>query len=129
MENEPKAIHAFPLLKHRAYEDIKQRIVDPTLRPDEQLIEPRLAEQVGFSRSPIREAVQRLEQEGLVYSLPFKGRFVAEINNKAIRDIFQLREALERRERVRAESGVSAHRRSVLEDFLHSNDFKFFFRR
>lgn len=72
MENEANAIHAFPLLKHRAYEDIKERIINPTLRPNEQLIEPRLAEQVGFSKSPIREAVQRLKQEGLVYSLPFK---------------------------------------------------------
>ena len=85
----------FQLLKHRAYEAIRQRIIDLALRPNEQLIEQRLTEQLGFSKSPIREAIQRLEQEGLVYSLPFKGCFVAEITEKDIREIFQLREALE----------------------------------
>ncbi len=85
----------FQLLKHKAYEDIKQRIIGLTFRPSEQLIEQRLTEQLGFSKSPIREAIQRLEQEGLVYSLPFKGCFVAEINEEDIRDMFQLREALE----------------------------------
>ncbi len=85
----------FQLLKHRAYDGIRQRIIDLTLHPNEQLIEQRLTEQLGFSKSPIREAIQRLEQEGLVYSLPFKGCFVAEITEKDIREIFQLREALE----------------------------------
>ncbi len=85
----------FQLLKHRAYDGIKQKIIDLSLRPNEQLIEQRLTEQLGFSKSPIREAIQRLEQEGLVYSLPFKGCFVADIGEKDIREIFQLREALE----------------------------------
>jgi DNA-binding GntR family transcriptional regulator len=85
----------FQLLKHRAYEAIRQRIIDLTLRPNEQLVEQRLTEQLGFSKSPIREAIQRLEQDGLVYSLPFKGCFVAEITEQEIREIFQLREALE----------------------------------
>ena len=84
------------LLKHQAYEGIKQRIINLTLRPNEQLIEQRLAEQLGISKSPIREAIQRLEREGLVYSLPFRGGYVAEVSEQDICDIFQLREALER---------------------------------
>lgn len=84
------------LLKNQAYEGIKERIIDLTLRPNEQLVEQRLAEQLGISKSPIREAIQRLEREGLVCSLPFRGGFVAPVTEQDIRDIFQLREALER---------------------------------
>jgi len=84
------------LLKNQVYEGIKERIINLTLRPNEQLVEQRLAEQLGISKSPIREAIQRLEREGLVYSLPFRGGFVAAVTEQDIRDIFQLREALER---------------------------------
>ena len=84
------------LLKNQAYEGIKERIINLTLRPNEQLVEQRLAQQLGISKSPIREAIQRLEREGLVYSLPFRGGFVAAVSEQDIREIFQLREALER---------------------------------
>lgn len=94
-KHSPESTGNFQLLKHKAYDGIKQRIIDLTFRPNEQLIEQQLTEQLGFSKSPIREAIQRLEQEGLVYSLPFKGCFVAEISEKDIREIFQLRGALE----------------------------------
>jgi DNA-binding GntR family transcriptional regulator len=84
------------LLKNQAYEGIKERIINLTLRPNEQLVEQRLAEQLGISKSPIREAIQRLEREGLIYSLPFRGGFAAAVSEQDIREIFQLREALER---------------------------------
>jgi DNA-binding GntR family transcriptional regulator len=85
----------FQLLKHRVYEEIKQRIIDLFFLPNEQLIEKRLVDQLRVSKSPIREALQHLEREGLVYTLPFKGCFVAEITETDIREIYQLREALE----------------------------------
>ena len=66
METTPLGNISVQLLKHRAYEEIKQRIINFTLRPNEQLIEQRLAEQLGISKSPIRESIQRLEQEGWV---------------------------------------------------------------
>ncbi len=95
MNPAPENISSVQLLKHRAYEGIKQKIISLSLRPNEQLIEQRLAEQLGISKSPIREAIQRLEREGLVYSLPFRGCFVAEFNEKDVREIFQLRQSLE----------------------------------
>jgi DNA-binding GntR family transcriptional regulator len=58
-------------------------------------VEQRLAEELGVSKSPIREALHKLEQKGLVYTIPFKGCFVAEITPKEIEDTFQFREALE----------------------------------
>ena len=83
------------LLKHKVYEAIKKSIIDLSLPPDEQLVEQRLAGELGVSKSPIREALHRLEREGLVYTLPFRGCFVAKITEKEIREVFQLREALE----------------------------------
>jgi GntR family transcriptional regulator, rspAB operon transcriptional repressor len=85
----------FPLLKDRVYEVIKRRIVDLSLPPNGQLVEQRLAEELGVSKSPIREALLRLERDGLVYTLSFKGCFVAEITPQDVKHTFQLREALE----------------------------------
>ncbi len=88
-------ISDFPLLKDKVHEAIKRRIVDLSLPPNEQLVEQRLAEELGVSKSPIREALLRLERDGLVYTLPFKGCFVAEITPQDVEYTFQLREALE----------------------------------
>jgi len=88
-------IAQFPLLKDKVYEAIKSRIVDLSLPPNDQLVEQRLAEELGVSKSPIREALLRLERDGLVYTLPFKGCFVAEITPQDVKHTFQLREALE----------------------------------
>jgi len=84
------------LLKDKVYEVIKKSIIELSLSPNEQLVEQRLAEELGVSKSPIREALMLLEQDGLVYTVPFKGCFVTEISRKNIHEIFQLREALER---------------------------------
>lgn len=88
-------ISNFQLLKDRVYEEIKKSVIDLSLLPNEQLVEQRLAKDLGVSKSPIREALLRLEREGLVYMRPYKGAFVAEITEKTIHEIFQLREALE----------------------------------
>lgn len=85
----------FQLLKDKVYEAIKKSIINLSLPPHVQLVEQRLAEELGVSKSPIREALLRLEKDGLVYTLPFKGSFVSGITLKDIREIFQLREALE----------------------------------
>ena len=89
-------ISGFQLLKHKVYEAIKRSIIDLSLPPDEQLVEQRLAEELGVSKSPIREALHRLEREGFAYTLPFKGCFVTKISEKEIHEVFQLRDALER---------------------------------
>ena len=52
------------LLKHKVYEAIKKSIIDLSLPPGEQLVEQRLAEGLGVSKSPVREALLRLEREG-----------------------------------------------------------------
>jgi DNA-binding GntR family transcriptional regulator len=85
----------FQLLKDKVYEAIKKSIINLSLLPSEPLVEQRLAQELGVSKSPIREALMRLEREGLVYTIPFKGCLVAKVTQKDIIEVIQLREALE----------------------------------
>ncbi|MGE5623454.1 MAG: GntR family transcriptional regulator, partial [Methanocella sp.] len=82
-------------LKQRAYEEIKGLIVSCRLMPGQVLSEQALAEELGMSRTPVREALAQLAQESLVRVAPRRGAFVAELSIQDILEIFELREALE----------------------------------
>ena len=82
-------------LKQKAYRTIRQAIVNSDLKPNTQLSEARLAEQLGMSRTPIREALKQLEEEGLIRIVPRHGAFVTDISAEDIIQIYQVREALE----------------------------------
>ncbi|GIP16767.1 GntR family transcriptional regulator [Paenibacillus montaniterrae] len=73
--------------KERAYSQIQRWIIDGTLQPGEKLIDAELAESLGVSRTPIREAFQLLEVQGLVATHPGKETKVTEIGKE---DIFKL---------------------------------------
>jgi DNA-binding GntR family transcriptional regulator len=77
------------------YEELKTAIVDLRLTPDSPLREAPLAEQLGVSKTPIREALSRLEQEGLVETTSFKGAVVAGYSRQDLIEIYELRELLE----------------------------------
>lgn len=78
-----------------AYEKIKEMILNMEIAPGSSLTEMGLIEQLGMSRTPIREALYRLEQESFVELAPRKGWFVAEIRLRDIQELFLIREALE----------------------------------
>lgn len=82
-------------LGDRAYADLKALIVGFDLQPGESLSEKALSQRLGLSRTPIREACQRLAREGLVRLVPGRGAFVAEISIPDVVELFQIREALE----------------------------------
>lgn len=82
-------------LRDHAYDAIKTAILSLHLKPGEPLVERELATRLGISKTPVRGALVRLEREGLVTMVPFKGAIVARIYKDDIREIFQLREALE----------------------------------
>lgn len=77
------------------YEEIKGAIVELRLPPGQALREAMLAEQLGVSKTPIREAVTRLEQEGLVETTSFKGAVVTEYSRQDLIELYELRELLE----------------------------------
>lgn len=77
------------------YEELKVAIVDLRLAPGHPLREATLAAQLGVSKTPIREAITRLEQEGLVETTSFKGAVVTGYSRQDLIEIYELRELLE----------------------------------
>jgi DNA-binding GntR family transcriptional regulator len=82
-------------LDERAYLNIKDAILKCILPPGVPLAEVRLAEELGVSKTPIRNAMARLQQEGFLVSVPYKGHFVADISIGDINEIYGLRVILE----------------------------------
>lgn len=81
--------------KEGVYNELKQAIIGQRLRPEEQLNERNLAEKLGISRTPVREALHMLEKEGWVITEPWKGTYVLDLTEEDIEEVFQLRMALE----------------------------------
>lgn len=83
-------------LRDVIFNTLRDAIVTGELKPGERLMEVALAEKMGVSRTPVREAVRRLEMEGLVTMVPRKGTHVAELTVKDIMDVLEVRAALDR---------------------------------
>jgi len=75
--------------------EMRRLILDGTLQPGERLIEDRLAEQLGVSRNPVREAIRVLEAEGFLDVTARRGSFVATLSAKQAADLFEIRLAIE----------------------------------
>ncbi len=82
-------------LTQQAYRHIRDEIIQGKLDGRQHLTENYFAERFGISKSPVREALNRLESEGLITIVPRRGAFVAELSIHDIEEIFELREALE----------------------------------
>jgi GntR family transcriptional regulator, rspAB operon transcriptional repressor len=79
----------------QAYAELRRRILEGELQPEAPLSEYQLAAQLRLSRTPVREALKRLEHEGLVRFVHNRGAFVAELSVRDIVEIYQVREQLE----------------------------------
>ena len=77
-------------LSDRIFKIIEKEIVGGAIKPGQRLIETELAENLGTSKSPVREALKRLEGEGIVTLIPRKGYFVRDINRKSIEDFVDI---------------------------------------
>lgn len=77
------------------YEQLRDAIIELRLRPGEPLREAAIAKRLGVSKTPIREALTRLKQEGLVETTSFKGAVVTGYSRKDLFEIYELRELLE----------------------------------
>ncbi|MCC2252842.1 GntR family transcriptional regulator [Ruminococcus sp. CLA-AA-H200] len=82
-------------LRDVVFNTLRRAILRGELKPGERLMEIQLANKLGVSRTPIREAIRKLELEGLVLMIPRKGAEVAEITEKNLRDVLEVRCALE----------------------------------
>lgn len=82
-------------LRDVVFNTLRQAILRGELKPGERLMEVQLANKLGVSRTPIREAIRKLELEGLVLMIPRKGAEVADITEKSLMDVLEVRKALE----------------------------------
>ena len=83
-------------LWQRVYEHLRTEILEGRLEPGAELTEVALAEQLGVSRGPLREAIGRLAAEGLVTVSPRRGAVVRSLSKEEFLELYQVREALER---------------------------------
>lgn len=83
------------LLRNRAYEQIRSQLVLGDLHAGSEISEPRLVKKLGIGRTPIREALQQLEIEGLLVRSPRKGTVVRVPQRQDIVDLFEAREGIE----------------------------------
>ncbi len=83
-------------LRERVVNNIRRAIEAGALKPGTRLVETAIAEQMGISRAPVREAIRLLEQEGFVVSIPRKGSFIIKLKRQDIEEIYVLRTTLER---------------------------------
>lgn len=82
-------------LRDVVFNTLRQAILRGQLKPGQRLMEIQLAKQLGVSRTPVREAIRKLELEGLVVTVPRKGAEVAEITEQDLKDVIEVRCALE----------------------------------
>lgn len=82
-------------LRDVVFNTLREAILQGELIPGERLMEKQLAERLGVSRTPIREAIRKLELEGLIIMVPRKGAEVAKITEKDIKDVLEVRAVLE----------------------------------
>ncbi|HWP98186.1 MAG TPA: GntR family transcriptional regulator [Syntrophomonadaceae bacterium] len=91
----PVNLDSYKPLRELVLDAIREAIISGTLKPRERLMEIQLAEELGVSRTPIREALRKLELEGFIVMVPRKGAYVADFSFKDIADVFEIRAALE----------------------------------
>ena len=82
-------------LRDVVFKTLRQAILTGDLKPGERLMEIHLANKLGVSRTPIREAIRKLELEGLVIMVPRRGAQVAQITEKSMSDVLEVRRALD----------------------------------
>jgi DNA-binding GntR family transcriptional regulator len=82
-------------LADKAYKALKDDIITCSLSPGQQVVQTQLSEVYGFGATPIREALQRLEQEGFVEAIPRFGYVISSITLQDVREIYELRLILE----------------------------------
>ncbi len=82
-------------LRDVVFHTLREAILKGSLKPGERLMELQLAAKLGVSRTPIREAIRKQEQEGHAITIPRKGAEVAKMTEKDMEDVLQIRKALD----------------------------------
>jgi DNA-binding GntR family transcriptional regulator len=114
---QPFKYHA---LSREMADSIREAILAGTLPPGHHLVEGAIAAQMGVSRAPVREAIQLLQSEGLVVSIPRKGAFVIQWTRDQVEELYQLRMALEGISAWRAATKITPEECQALQGIIHA---------
>ncbi len=109
-------------LREETYEAIKKAILRGTVKPGQRLKEEQLASEIGASRTPVREAFHKLEQEELVTRLPWGGFVVREWSRSDVEEIFGIRSILESYAAFLATEKIDEVKLGLLEDKLRESE-------
>ncbi|TYO95979.1 GntR family transcriptional regulator [Desulfallas thermosapovorans] len=96
----PVKLLPHPQTRDHVFQKLRRAIITGELKPGQRLVERTLAEQLGVSRTPVREAIRMLELEGLISHLPKLGAVVARVSDAEVLEIYRIRSVLE---------GLAAH--------------------
>lgn len=116
---EPIKMDVYQPLSEVVCNTLRAAIRDGVFKSHERLMEIRLAEELGVSRTPIREAIRRLEQEGFVVMIPRRGAYVANISEKSVQHVFEIRIALEELAAGLAAQYIHPEELTALEELLN----------
>jgi DNA-binding GntR family transcriptional regulator len=109
-------------LSDQAYVSIKNAIITAQLEPDHRLIEEAIAADMGASRTPVREALQKLEKEGLIFRLPKRGFAVKGVTEEEVEDILDLQCTLEGYAARLATSRITGDEIGSLNELIHHQE-------
>lgn len=110
-------------LSSRVFHTIREEILQGKYTKDEELKEKTIGEELGVSRTPVREALRQLELEGLVTIIPNKGAYVVGISQKDIKDIYEIRCRLEGLCAKWAAANITKEQLDELEENVFLSDF------
>lgn len=91
----PIKLDSYQPLREVVCESLRDAIRKGILKSGQRIMEIKLAEELGVSRTPVREAIRKLELEGYVVMMPRRGTYVADMSIRDINEIFEIRTALE----------------------------------
>ncbi len=91
----PIKLDSYQPLREVVCETLRNAIVAGTLKPGERLMEIQVAEELGVSRTPVREAIRKLELEGFVVMIPRRGTYVSDLSIKDVNEVYEVRTALD----------------------------------
>ena len=109
-------------LREEVYESLRKSILHGKLKPGQHLIEEQLADHVGISRTPVREAFHKLERDELVTRLPKGGYAVTKFTKEDVEEIFGIRSALESYAAYLATLHLAPDKISILENKLKESE-------
>ena len=117
-QNIVQPVRPYRPLSEEAYEALRDAILNSRLAPGDRIVEAEIARQMEISRAPIREAIRKLERDGLVEYQPRRGTVVAQLSGDDVRDVYSLRAHLEAYAIRLAAERVTAQDLAALESLL-----------